>query len=141
MKNLQAISDKTAIGLSLLCTLHCLALPLAIVLLPSMAALPLNDEAFHLWMVLAVIPISLYALTLGCKKHKRYRLLWLGSIGVSILAAAAFLGHDLLGEFWEKAFTVLGAGIIALGHFWNYRLCQAQETCACPEPQDKTPTS
>ncbi len=136
MTNLQTISDKTAIGLSLLCTLHCLALPLAIVLLPSIAALPLADEVFHLWMVFAVIPISIYALTLGCKKHKHYRLLGLGAVGLGLLIVAAFVGHDLLGEFGEKTLTVIGASIIALGHFWNYRLCQEHESGTCPAPLD-----
>ena len=129
MKNIQAISDKTAISLSLLCTIHCLALPMAAVLVPSMAALPLEDEAFHLWMVIAVIPISAYALTMGCKKHKRYRIFFMGSIGLFILGLSAFSGHDLLGEFWERVLTVTGASIIALGHFWNYRLCQHQDRC------------
>jgi len=133
MKNLQAISDKTAISLSLLCTIHCLALPLAVVLLPAIAALPLEDEAFHFWMVFAVVPISIYALTMGCKKHKNYRILLVGIIGLIILIATVFLGHNLLGETWEKIFTVIGSVFIALGHFWNYRLCQHPDNCDCPE--------
>jgi len=132
MKNTVALSDVLAISLSLLCTIHCLALPLAVVMLPSLAIFPLEDEAFHFWMVMAVIPTSAYALTIGCRKHKHYRLLFLGSIGLAILIASAFLGHDLLGEKWEKIFTVIGAGIIALGHLLNYRLCLHQEKkCQC----------
>ncbi len=131
MKNLQVMSDKTAIALSVLCTIHCLALPLAVVLLPSIAALPLNDEAFHSWMVFAIIPVSIYALTMGCKKHQRYRLLWLGGLGVLTLILTAFLGHDVLGEFWEKTLTVIGSSIIVFGHIWNYRLCQEHTACAC----------
>lgn len=134
MKNLQVLSDKTAISLSLLCSIHCLAMPLLVVLLPSIAALPLGDEAFHLWMVYAVVPISAYALTMGCKKHQRYHVLLLGGVGLFILIATAFLGHATLGETWEKTLTVLGTSIIALGHFWNYRLCQQHTTCGCSAP-------
>ena len=134
MNNLQSLSDKSAIGLSLLCTIHCLAMPLAVVLLPSIAGLPLADETFHYWILVAVLPISAYALTMGCKKHQRYRLLLIGGAGLSILAFAAYAGHDLLGETGEKILTVAGTIILALGHLWNYRLCQHQNPCGCTEP-------
>lgn len=131
MKNIQTVADKTAIGLSLLCTLHCLAMPLAAVLLPTSAAMTLEDELFHHWILIAVFPVSAYALTMGCKKHKHYRLLAVGGIGLFILAVAAVGGHDRLGEIWEKTLTVIGATTIALGHLWNYRLCRRQDCCEC----------
>ena len=125
-------------SLSLLCALHCLVSPLLIVMLPSLVALQFDDEAFHVWMVLAVIPISVYALTMGCKKHKRYRLLGLGLFGLLLLVSAIFSGEALIGDFWEKALTVTGAVIIALGHYWNYRLCrQPPAFCACPDHLDE----
>ena len=129
----RALTDKTAIGLSLLCALHCLASPLIIVMLPSLAALQLDGEAFHAWMVLAVIPTSVYALSIGCKQHKRYRLLVMGLVGLLFLLSAVLPGEGVISEFWEKALTVTGAAIIALGHYRNYRLCRHEEYCACPE--------
>ena len=130
MKNLQAIADKTAISLSFVCTLHCLAIPFLVVSLPAIAALNLGDEAFHLWMIVAVIPISLFALTLGCKKHKSFSVLILGVAGLLVLIASALLGHDLLGETGEKLLTVIGASLIAAGHLSNHRLCQRAH-CEC----------
>ncbi len=124
MINLQNISDKTAIGLSLICTIHCLALPALVVLVPSMSALPLNDEMFHIWMVIAVIPISAYALTMGCKRHKNYAVIVTGLIGLMILILTAILGHDFLSETLEKTFTVIGAFIIVIAHVKNFQLCQ-----------------
>lgn len=133
IKNLQPLTDKTAIGLSFLCTLHCLAMPLLVVLLPSLAALPLEGEAFHLWMVFIVVPVSVFALTMGCKNHKRYRVFWVGGFGLAILLATVLLGHDTLGETWEKTLTVIGSSVIALGHFWNHRLCQKKDSCDCSD--------
>ena len=129
MLNTQALADKAGITLSLLCAVHCMALPLLIVLVPSIAVLGLQDEAFHFWMVIAVIPTSAFALTMGCKKHKHFRLLAIGAVGLGLLIIAAFFGHDLLGEFWEKALTVAGASVIAFGHFYNYSLCQRHHKC------------
>jgi len=128
---LQSVPDNIAISLSLLCTLHCLALPLILVLIPSVASLQLQNEAFHFWMVLVVIPVSLYALTLGCKQHNRVYIFAIGGTGLSLLLMAVILPEPLLGEYGEKITTLLGASLIAIAHFTNYRLCQQQERCKC----------
>ena len=102
-----------AIGLSIACAIHCLALPVLIVMLPSVAALNLDNEAFHLWMVVAVIPCSVYALFLGCKEHNRRQLLVLAGIGLTMLVLALVLGEARIGEAGEKALTLLGAVLVA----------------------------
>ena len=122
--NTQAFADKTAIGLSFICTIHCLALPFIVVMLPSLAVFNLEDEIYQLWMVVAVIPTSVYALTMGCKKHKKTSVIVLGAVGLAIIITATWLGHDVLGETGEKVFSVLGAVIIALEHWINYQLCR-----------------
>jgi len=132
MKPTQALGDKSAISLSLLCTIHCLALPLFSALLPSAAAIVLDDEVFHLWLVLGVVPISLCTLSMGCKKHKRYRVLILGGIGITVLAVSVLIDHHILGETWEKILTVVGASFIAAGHLMNYRICREIDKCPCP---------
>lgn len=128
MINKQFFADRVAIGLSGLCVIHCLVLPLLIVVLPSLAALPFNDEKFHLWMIFAVIPVSIFALFLGCKRHNNYQVLAFGVIGL-VLLVAAVMGEELLGEVGEKALTLVGAAFIAFGHFRNYRLCQQRDDC------------
>ncbi len=94
MKVLPGSSDKIAISLSILCVIHCLVVPLLIAFLPSMILL--QQEAFHLWMVILVVPISIYALTLGCKKHKKLSIVTLGMVGLICLLSAVFFGesHD-----------------------------------------------
>ena len=131
MTKVRSLTDGTAISLSLLCAIHCLVFPMAMVLMPSLAALPLNSEAFHLWMVVAVIPTSVFALTMGCKKHKRTGVALTGSLGLLTLCAAALIGEEALGVTLEKTLTVIGAAMIASGHYWNYRLCSLY--CDCPD--------
>ena len=135
MSKFQILADKTAISLSFVCTLHCLALPVLLLSVPSLASLPLEGEAFHRWLLVAVIPISIFALFMGCKKHRRMPVAVLGGLGLAVLIMALFVG-EVAGEFYEKALTLLGAVLIAMGHFWNYRLCQSQQHCACPESPD-----
>ena len=123
MRIAQATADRLSIGLSMACAIHCLVTRVLLAFLPSIAALQLNTELFHLWMVIVVIPVSVYALTLGCKRHKRYRVLASGIVGIALLVSAIAL-YEHVGELAEKILNVLGAFFVAIGHLSNYRLCQ-----------------
>lgn len=126
MRTFSTSIDKAAIGLSLVCAIHCLLLPVAVVMLPAMAAATFGDERFHQWMLLAVLPTSLFALTMGCRRHRNMGVLAIGLPGLAILSLAAFFGHDLLGETGEKVASLAAALLIALGHVRNHALCKRQ---------------
>jgi len=125
VKTVSTYFDKVAIGLSLACAVHCLLLPVALVVLPALAASTFSDERFHQWMLLAVLPTSLIALTMGCRRHRRLSVLAMGLPGLAILTLTAFFGHDLLGESGEKIVSLLGASLIACGHLRNRTLCKS----------------
>lgn len=129
MKTIQELTDKFSIGLSMLCAIHCLLLPFLLVALPSLASLQLANEEFHIWILVAVIPTSVFALTLGCKKHQRYRLLLWGIAGLILMVLAILLGHDIIGELGEKVLTLLGAIFVVIAHWQNFRRCQQHKTC------------
>ena len=129
MNIVQQLTDKLSIGLSMLCAIHCLLLPVLLVALPSIGSLQLADEAFHLWMLIAVIPTSIYALTIGCKKHQRYRLLYWGISGLILMILAIWVGHDIAGEAGEKALTLLGALLVVIAHVGNFKRCQKHSAC------------
>ena len=129
MYRMTQLGDKLAIGLSLMCAIHCLVLPIVIIALPSLIALGLDNEIYHKWMIYAVIPTSLYALSMGCRQHKKYRLFAMGFIGMTLLFLAVFLGESAIGELGEKLLTLSGAVILAAGHFYNFKLCQHHNKC------------
>ena len=123
--------DKLAIGISSLCLAHCLVFPVLATLAPGFLALGLNSESFHLWMVISVIPTSIFALALGCKKHAQISVFIIGMLGLGCLLAALIPVEGFPGEAGEKLLTLCGALMIALAHFKNYKLCQHQGTCMC----------
>jgi len=127
----QTIFDKGAIALSVVCAVHCLALPVLAVMTPAIMGYFITDESFHRWLAFVVIPFSLIALTMGCRHHKNFTVAMLGVSGLLVLVFAAAFGHDLLGETGEKVATLFGAGLIAIAHYRNYRLCQQQRSCDC----------
>lgn len=113
--------DRLAIGVSTLCALHCLALPL---MLPTLSTFFLGDAAFHRTLLLFVIPSSLLAVTLGCLRHKDARVWLLAAAGLSVMVLAAFWGHGLFGHWGERGVTLIGVSLLSLGHLRNYSLCR-----------------
>ena len=115
--------DKVAIGFSAICALHCILLPVALIFLPALSTTFLGSEDFHKALLYFVVPSSTIALFLGCKMHGKNHVYVYGAVGVGVLLIASFFGHDLIGESGEKFLTLLGAGIISLGHIKNQKLC------------------
>lgn len=132
MIQVQQPADKIAISLSVLCAIHCFATPMLMVFVPSLAGLLIEPELLHMWLAVGVLPISAFALTLGCKKHRKVQVLALGVIGLASMLTAVASGSLGLGENAEKALTLLGAALISGAHFWNYRLCKKhKKSCDC----------
>jgi hypothetical protein len=124
MKNTLSINlDNIAIGFSVVCALHCLLLPVAIIFLPAISATFLGSEDFHRTLLYFVIPSSIIALSLGCKMHGKFNVYLYGIFGIATLLIAALFGHDYLGENVETFLTILGAGIVSFGHLKNQKLC------------------
>lgn len=137
MKSISINFDKLAMGLSLTCAVHCLLLPVTLVLLPALTVNTLGDEHFHQWMLIAVLPTSLFALTLGCRQHRNLSILAVGLIGLLILTLTTVFGHDLLGENGERVASLIGASFIAFSHFKNQALCRRIK-CDCEKTHDDT---
>jgi cell division protein FtsW (lipid II flippase) len=119
--------DRFAISVSVLCILHCLLTPMLLIAIPVMSSTILAEELFHKLLVFLVLPVSLFALFIGCRRHRDRKVLLLGSIGLFFLVAVALFGHELLGESGEKTATVISGLILAVGHFRNYSLCRNEQ--------------
>lgn len=118
----QAVGDKLAIGISVLCMLHCLLLPLALILLPAATGLALlNHELVHEGLLFAIIPISVVALLAGYRHHGSLPALLFGSIGMLLLIGAVLVAHEQSGEIAEIAMTVIGSVLLIYGHVVNYK--------------------
>tara|TARA_B100000700_G_C15042772_1_gene856188 strand:+ start:1993 stop:2391 length:399 start_codon:yes stop_codon:yes gene_type:complete len=127
MKNNSSLAlnyDKTAIYLSVICLIQCLALPLSALFLPTLIFLPLIEQWFHILLLFFVVPISVLAMFLGCRKHKSYNVIFYGFIGLTILIVNVIWGHEFLGESGEIISTLIGISILSYGHIQNQRLCK-----------------
>ena len=151
---IQTWLDRLAIVLATTCAIHCLAMPLVLVILPVVATSFFVHEDFHWWMLLLVIPTTLLAVIMGCRKHKDKWVLYFSSMGLVILLVTTIWAHGIAffgnseiaseqttsactacqtcaGETSamnaESLFTTLGGYLLASSHFRNYRLCRKRK--------------
>jgi len=104
---------------SLLCLVHCLALPVLLLLLPGALGLFARSEAFHYAALALVMPAALAAFWLGYRRHRAVAPAALGAAGVTCLVAALLHAptHSV-----ETLLTVAGSLLLVAGHAINWRL-------------------
>lgn len=118
MKPSQAL-DKVAIGLAGLCLVHCLALPLVLLILPFLNELAAGH--LHAPMLALVVPISVLAFALGFRRHRRIGVPAAGTLGLALLVLGATVAHARYGPAADRAFTVAGSVALAVTHYYNSR--------------------
>lgn len=117
---LQRVTDYTSLSLAGICAVHCFLTPVALILFPVVGSTFLSEEIFHELMLLLVIPASIVAIFLGCRRHKDFSVIMLGVLGLSFLLAGAFAATG----YEDSVLTLIGAFIMVCGHLRNFRLCR-----------------
>ena len=118
--------DGSAIGLSGLCLLHCLALPIAASLLPVLGPWT-HAEWVHLLFVGLAAPVAAWALLRPAHGAQApVPMVLAGIAGVLLLLAGAFAPESL-----ETPITVAGSVTLAAAHVWNWRRRGACGTPPC----------
>ena len=131
--NSTGILDSIAVFCSALCIIHCLALPVFLTILPAINLYFVDDQAFHLILLVVVLPVSILALSLGCRRHKDGLTIIVGSAGLLLITIAAVFGHTLIDQTNEKAVTSFGSLILACAHIRNYQICR-KSNCSHEAP-------
>ena len=107
--------DRLAIGLSGLCLVHCLATAVVLAALATAGGLLGAPIVHELGLGLAIV-LAAIALGRGALEHGFLMPLAVGSLGLGVMAGALTLPHD--GS--EAIYTMLGVGVVALGHRLNF---------------------
>ncbi|MFT7654016.1 MAG: hypothetical protein ACI9ON_001827 [Limisphaerales bacterium] len=109
--------DRVAIFLSGLCLVHCLALPVALVLGSVFSDWLVATETNAHWILLGLAaPTSVWALGRGFRAHRSHLTLGLGMGGLLVM----FVGvSHIAGESWEIALTVIGVTAVLIAHIRN----------------------
>ena len=107
------------LGLSGICILHCIAIPLIAFTFPTSGGLLIASENVFHWILLCLaIPISGFAFWYSSQRHQATGTLILGSIGLLIMFVGA---SHLFGHEYEIALTVTGVIAVSIAHMKNLR--------------------
>jgi peptidoglycan/LPS O-acetylase OafA/YrhL len=124
-KNLRAVSDMVGIGLSLLCLVHCLALPVLIAFAPAiLRGLP-GDDITHRSLAVLIGFVGFLAFRSGYKVHRRRWVLGAFITGLLLVSIAAVLGDEVLTGYRESAVTVCGGLLLVTAHLVNHSFCRS----------------
>ena len=119
------LADLTGILLSLTCLIHCLALPLAILLAPALSRWIALPEGVHAAILLLALPAAAVAMRDGWRRHRRLVPAVFAVAGLSLLALG-LSAH----EGWiavanpaaaDRLLTSAGALALAAAHLVNWR--------------------
>ena len=114
--------DRLAIALSGLCLIHCLAIPLAVLAAPTVAAWFTGTETTAHWVLLALaLPLSLWAYYRGYRRHRGVAAAVTGAVGLLLMLLGV---SHLLAVAWEIPLTLGGVALVSAGHIMNIRRCR-----------------
>ncbi len=110
--------DRLGMLLSGVCLVHCIALPLILLVFPSILMTQHADTTVH-WVLLGIaVPVSGFALWQGFRRHgSRYAIL-LGTLGLVLLTLGVL---HVMGQSLEAPLTVVGVIALAAAHWINLR--------------------
>lgn len=109
--------DLCAAGLSSLCLLHCLLLPSAVVLIPSVAHIT-EHHAIHVILVLLAAPVTIWVVWRAAVSGQGPQFFpVIAMLGVTLLIAAVAVPPI---QKFEFEVTVAGSLIVASAHLWRW---------------------
>lgn len=110
--------DVSAVGLSALCLIHCLALPGLSLLLPVLG-LWAQAEWIHVAFIAAAAPVAILALVdLRALRPHSWTILGIAGSGLALMLAGAV---EFPNPLYERPLTVLGGLLLSGAHIANWR--------------------
>ena len=115
-RRLSSFLDKSAMTLSGLCLVHCLAGALALTVF-AVSSEWLSHNVHVVGLAIA-LPLAVIALWRGVAVHGRLGVAVLGALGIGAMAASLGIGHGGRGEI---LMSVAGVAMLGAAHYWNLR--------------------
>jgi hypothetical protein len=126
--------DRIGVVLSMICLVHCLALPLLLAALPFLGFTFLNEEAhphaFHLLFALLLLGVGGLAFGQGYRRHRRAMPVVLGTIGTILLFLGALNPGHWISHTQEHVVTIFASFVLLMAHWQNRRrnVCQLEHS-------------
>ena len=117
--------DTAGVALSFICGIHCLVVPIVLVMLPSLGWSIHANESYETIMVLLIIGLATMALVRGYLNHRRWQVIIFLVIGLVVFI---FVRPALENSLHAYA-SVLGGSAFIVGHVYNWNWCRTCPVC------------
>ena len=113
--------DVWGVFFSAVCVLHCLAVPIVILIFPAMGLKILPEEDItHAILFSFILGVAGIAFWTGYRVHGKWRpIIWM-AVGLVIILYATFFVHHQLGHMWEPLFAIVGSLALIRAHYLNH---------------------
>ncbi|WP_299365628.1 MerC domain-containing protein [Winogradskyella sp.] len=115
--------DIIALTSSLICAIHCAAIPI-VLSFSSLSSLHFLENPYIEWFFICLGVIFVFiSLWPSYKKiHHKLKPLLFASLGFILIA----IGRFEFTELWEISNTVLGASLVSVAHYFNWRILKTK---------------
>lgn len=122
-KILQKITgwDLWGIFISGVCVLHCITVPIIILLFPAIGLeiFP-REDITHAVLLAFILGVAGLAFISGYRIHGQWQpVAWLVA-GLVLVIFATFFVHQILGHIWEPIFAIAGSLCLIRAHYLNH---------------------
>lgn len=116
---------------SFLCLVHCTLLPLIFIFLPTSALYLMLDSKIEFILLALACVLNIYNICFGVKTHKKYKIIWLFSIGIVLTLMGFFLHHHDHGAHKQlNILMILGSFMLIVSNIVNNKMCKFCKSCA-----------
>ncbi len=122
-----------------LCVVHCIAVPLVIVLFPAIGLQIFPQEDLtHAVLFAFILGTAGLAFVSGYRVHGQWQpVAWL-VVGLIIVSFATFFVHRTMGHMWEPIFAIAGSLCLIRAHYLNHTCKKCLEDHAEHHHDDPT---
>jgi hypothetical protein len=110
--------DRFGIGVSGICAIHCLVVPVLVSVLPLWSFTGVIHDWLHPIFILFLLPVVYFS---AKRSHYDRKITTVLITGFFLLLIGWLAGHFWLGLLFESITTLAGSILLIIGHWMNYR--------------------
>lgn len=126
--NKKSILERLGIGLSILCAIHCMAMPLLLVILPVVSSEILHNHVIEFVLLGFSFSIVGYTNFIGLKKYHES---WIPVLLMILAFLFIISGHILHSHILETVCSVIGGLLLAYSVYANQQQKKLAENRQC----------
>lgn len=133
-EGLTDVADRLGAMASLLCAVHCAALPFLLAILPALGLGFLASHGFERAFIACASVLAVTMAVIGYRRHRTARAFMLLVPGLLMLWIGGFAFDLGNATSWHTLFVVAGGTCVSLAHIVNLRIAREPQACDCVTP-------